>query len=57
MIILKIFFHIIAIIKKIFYKIIFRGNVKFGKKFTFSKGFSISIEENVEKYFLIIIVL
>lgn len=48
MIILKIFFHIIAIIKKIFYKIIFRGKVKFGKKFTFRKGFSISIEENGE---------
>ncbi|MDY4077780.1 MAG: acyltransferase [Clostridium sp.] len=44
MIILKAIFHLIAIIKKVFYKIIFRGKVKFGKGFTFRKGFSISIE-------------
>ncbi len=45
MIVLKIIFHLIAIIKKIFYKVIFGKRISFGKGFTFRKGFSISIEE------------
>ena len=41
---LKIYYHIIAEIKKIFYKIIYGKKVKFGKKVTFRKGFSLVIE-------------
>lgn len=46
MIILKCYYHIIAIIKKIFYKIIYGKHVKFGKKVTFRKGFSLVIEND-----------
>lgn len=46
MIILKIYYHIMAIIKKIFYKIIYGRQIKFGKKVTFRKGFSLVIEDN-----------
>ncbi len=46
MIILKIYYHIIAIIKKVFYKIIYGKHIKFGKKVTFRKGFSLVIEDN-----------
>ena len=45
MIVLKIYYHTIAIIKKIFYKIIYGKHVKFGKKVTFRKGFSLVIED------------
>ena len=45
MIILKIYYHIMAILKKIFYKIIYGKRIKFGKKVTFRKGFSIVIED------------
>lgn len=45
MTLLKIIFHLISMIKKMLYKLIFREKVKFGKGFTFRKGFSISIEE------------
>ncbi|WP_195467403.1 acyltransferase [Clostridium sp. D43t1_170807_H7] len=44
MLILKIKHHLFAIIKKMFYKIIFKEKVKFGKKSTFRKGFNMSIE-------------
>lgn len=46
MILLKVLYHITAIIKKIFYKCIFGSKVKFGKKFTFRKGFNLSVEGN-----------
>lgn len=44
MLILKAYYHIIAIIKKIFYKIIYGKHIKFGKNVTFRKGFSLIIE-------------
>lgn len=44
MLILKIYYHITAIIKKIFYKIIYGKHIKFGKGVTFRKGFSLVIE-------------
>lgn len=46
MFILKIKYHLFALIKKWFYSLIFRGKVKFGKGFTFRKGFNLSIEGN-----------
>lgn len=50
MITLKIYYHIVAIVKKIFYKIIYGNHIKFGKGVTFRKGFSLVIEDgaNVE---------
>lgn len=45
MIVLKFIYHIKAMIKKIFFKIIFGKNISFGKGSTFRKGFSIAIEE------------
>lgn len=45
MLILKIYYHIIAIIKKFFYKIIYGKHIKFGKRVTFRRGFSLTIED------------
>ena len=45
MIVLKMYYHIMAFVKKIFYKIIYGKHIKFGKKVTFRKGFSIVIED------------
>lgn len=45
MIVLKIYYHINAIIKKIFYKVIYGKHIKFGKGVTFRKGFSLVIED------------
>lgn len=44
MIILRVIYHSIAFIKKIFYKLIFGTHVKFGKGIKFRKGFSLIIE-------------
>lgn len=46
MIILKIYYHMNAIFKKILYKIIYGKRIKFGKNVTFRKGFSLIIEKN-----------
>jgi acetyltransferase-like isoleucine patch superfamily enzyme len=46
MIILKIYFHVNATVKLIFYKILYKKAFCFGKKFTFRKGFSIAIEKS-----------
>lgn len=46
MLILKIYYHLVAIIKKIFYKIIYGKHIKFGKNVTFRKGFSLMIDKN-----------
>ena len=46
MIFLKIIYHLKAIIKKTFFKIIFGKHITFGKGSTFRKGFSIAIEED-----------
>ncbi len=50
MLILKIYYHIMCTIKKVFYKIIYGKKIKFGRKVHFRKGFSLMIEEgaNVE---------
>lgn len=45
MLFLKMYYHIMAIMKKIFYKIIYGKHIKFGKKVTFRKGFSLVIED------------
>lgn len=45
MLLLKIYYHIMAIIKKVFYKIIYGKHIKFGKGVTFRKGFSLVIED------------
>lgn len=45
MLVFKIYYHVISIIKKIIYKIIYRNHVKFGKKVTFRCGFSLMIEK------------
>jgi acetyltransferase-like isoleucine patch superfamily enzyme len=42
---IKIFFHIIAEIKKVYFKIIFGNRVHFGHGFTFRKGFNLFIEK------------
>ncbi len=44
MIVLKIYYHLMCIIKKIFYKLIFGSKVKFSKGVNFRKNFSINIE-------------
>ena len=46
MVFLKIIYHLKAIIKKTFFKIIFGKHITFGKGSTFRKGFSIAIEED-----------
>mgnify|MGYP002644181061 CR=1 FL=1 len=46
MLFLKIYYHIMAIIKKFFYKIIYGKHIKFGKGVTFRKGFSLVIEDD-----------
>lgn len=43
MLILKLYYHIMCFFKKIFYKIIYGKYIKFGKKVTFRKGFSLMI--------------
>lgn len=43
MVIIKIIFHIKAIIKKFFLKIIFGKKIKFGKKVTWRKNFMVAI--------------
>ena len=48
MLILKIYFHMNAIIKKIFYKILYGNKIKFGKRVTFRKGFSLVIEKDAK---------
>ena len=45
MLILKILWHINALIKKIFYKIIFGKKIIWGKHVTFRKNFSLVIDE------------
>lgn len=45
MIFLKLYFHIISFIKKIFYRIIYGKRIKFGKGVHFRKGFSLIIED------------
>lgn len=44
----KIYYHIIAEIKKIFYKIVYGNKIKFGKRVTFRKGFSLMIDKDAE---------
>lgn len=46
MLILKIMYHLIAFIKKIFFKLIFGKHVMFGYGSKFRKGFSLAIEQN-----------
>ncbi len=46
MLILKLYYHIIAFIKKIFYKVIYGKHIKFGKGVSFRKGFSLIIDKN-----------
>ena len=46
MLILKLYYHILAEIKKVFYKLIYGKRIKFGKGVTFRKGFSLMIEKN-----------
>lgn len=48
MLFLKIYWHINAILKKIFYKIIYGKRIKFGKHVTFRKGFSLVIEKGAK---------
>ncbi|MGN1114631.1 MAG: acyltransferase [Oscillospiraceae bacterium] len=43
---MKIWCHIIAAIKKIWYKIVNRNRVSFGKETTFRKGFSLVIDKS-----------
>ena len=45
MLLLKIIYRINSSIKKIFYKIIYRNSVKFGRNVVFRKGFSLVIEK------------
>ncbi len=45
MLVLKLYYHIISFVKKIFYKIIYGKHIKFGKKVTFRKGFSLMIDK------------
>lgn len=44
MCIIKIINHIVALLKMIFYKIIYGSRITFGKRVTFRKGMSIAIE-------------
>lgn len=46
MLVLKCYFHTIALIKKVFYKLIYGRHIKFGKNVTFRKGFSLVIEDD-----------
>lgn len=46
MFVIKLYYHIMAIIKKIFYKIIYGKHIKFGKGVTFRRGFSLVIEDD-----------
>lgn len=45
MYLLKIKYHLFAILKKVLYMIIYREKVEFGKHSTFRKNFSIAIED------------
>lgn len=45
MLVLKLIYHITSAIEKIWYKLIFGNNFKYGKGFNFRKGFSMAIEE------------
>lgn len=45
MIFIKLYFHIMAFIKKCFYKVIYGRKIKFGKGVSFRKGFSLVIEK------------
>lgn len=45
MCIIKIINHIVALLKMIFYKIIYGSRITFGKKVTFRKGMSVAIEK------------
>lgn len=44
MCIIKIINHIVALLKMIFYKIIYGSRITFGKRVTFRKGMSVAIE-------------
>lgn len=44
MCIIKIINHVIALLKMIFYKIVYGNRITFGKKVTFRKGMSVMIE-------------
>ncbi|MCI8548951.1 MAG: acyltransferase [Bacilli bacterium] len=46
MFVLKIYYHMLSIIKKCFYKFIYGRNINFGKKVQFRKGFSINIDSS-----------
>ncbi len=46
MLVIKLYFYIIAIFKKLFYKIIFGAKIKFGKNTRFRRNFSLTIEKN-----------
>lgn len=46
MILFKIYYHLVAILKKILFSIVYNKHIKFGKKTTFRKGFSLVIEDN-----------
>ena len=46
MFVFKCYYHIMAILKKILFKLIYGKRIKFGKGVTFRKGFSLIIEKN-----------
>lgn len=48
MILIKIWFHIMALLKKIFYKVIYRKKLKIGKKVTWRRDFLLMIESNAK---------
>ena len=48
MLIIKAYYHVMAIIKKIIYKLIYGKRIKFGKKVTFRRGFSLMIDKNAK---------
>ena len=45
MFVFKCYYHIMAILKKILFKLIYGKRIKFGKGVTFRKGFSLIIEK------------
>lgn len=46
MLILKLYYHIMSFVKKIFYKIIYGRHLKIGRKVSFRKGFSLIIDKS-----------
>ena len=46
MIIFKIWYHILAIVKKFLYKILYRKKIEIAKNVTWSRDFSVMIEKN-----------